>query len=109
MSEFLEPGHVRGDIKLAATARIRGFNTSDNIRNLITKKLAALATDKDISPEIQLKACSELRKCVEHDDAIAAASEPQQHQHIHAVIPTQPLSSLDEQRAEVDRLIALIR
>lgn len=114
MSELLQPGHERADIKLIESGLKRGFRTSDQIREWITKKAASLVSDKSTPVELKIKLLDMLRKCVEHDDAMSLAESPvqsnpiQQHQHLHAVVPQSSITSLDAKREEAARRIARI-
>lgn len=106
MSELLEPGHVRGDIKLVTTQLLRGVDVPEVVLTNLMKRLGhiiAKGSDADA-----IKAGALVVKVVERNDAITTPI--QQHQHIHAVIPVTQETELDARRREalarLDRISA---
>lgn len=98
MSELLEPGHVRGDIKLVTTQLLRGVDVPEVVLTNLMKRLGhiiAKGSDADA-----IKAGALVVKVVERNDAVANPIQQHQHAHAHAVIPATSETALDAIKRE---------
>lgn len=105
MSELLEPGHERADMRMIEMAVNRGWKIPEAALEYLPKKLLQIASKG--SDEIAIKAGALLLKLAQFN--FDTEHPVQQHQHLHAVITTpEAAATLEQRRAKIAGIIARI-
>jgi hypothetical protein len=109
MSELIEPGHERADMRMIGMAINRGWNIPDVLLEKLPLVAGKIATDPESTKREKVQAMELLRKFKADNDALEAKHHEHQHQHVHAVIPIPNLETLDSIDAEATRILSGLR
>ena len=103
LPDLLDPPHVRAGLNLVGQAVRNQWDIPESVYKQLGARINRIL--KTGTPREKLAAAKVLL-------AMSAANDRpliQQHQHVHAVIPSSNLSSLNAKREEAARLLALLR